>query len=73
MLFIGWACFDDTEVFVVSSDRVFVIGLDGVRCFMMIRVIGSESLLVSDGVDVWYSRVVGEGSVWLVYCVVFGV
>ena len=66
-VFIGRARPDDTEALVASSDRLLVIGLDGARRLSTRPASGSEPLPAPDGVDVWHSRVVGNGAATLTY------
>jgi hypothetical protein len=66
-LFIGRARPDDTAALVDTSDRLLVTGLDGARRLSTRAVSGSEALPAPDGIDVWHSRVVGDGSARLVY------
>lgn len=71
-LFIGRARPDDTEALVSSSDRLLVSGFDGVRLLRAVPVRGSAPFPAPDSVDVWHSRVVGEGEARLSYRAVPG-
>lgn len=66
-IFIGRARPDDTAALVGTTNRLVVTGLDGARRLSTRSVSGSEGLPALDGVDVWHSRVLGNGGAELVY------
>ncbi|KQX69651.1 hypothetical protein [Angustibacter sp. Root456] len=66
-IFIGRARPDDTAALVDTTNRLVVTGLDGARRLTTRSASGSEGLPPLDQVDVWHSRVQGDGAATLVY------
>jgi hypothetical protein len=66
-VFIGRARPDDAAALAGDTNRLVVTGLDGARQLSTRVAEGSEGMPAPDQVDVWHSRVVGDGSATLVY------
>ncbi len=66
-IFIGRARPDDTAALVGTTNRMLVTGLDGARRLSTRSASGSEGLPAPDTLDVWHSRVLGDGGATLVY------